>query len=84
MDGPQACHAAGGVRVVIIDQDRETFRRMHEVPTTVRRVADAGIPGLESDEEVAEALERLHNILAGSRGCITLCPSSSRGRLSRL
>jgi hypothetical protein len=31
MDGPQACHAAGGVGVVIIDQDRETFRRMHEI-----------------------------------------------------
>jgi hypothetical protein len=42
---------------------------MHEVATTVARVfADAGISGLESEEEVIEALGRLHNILAELAG----------------
>ena len=76
-------NAAGGVGVVIIDQ----VPRRSDSSTRCRpgsgAFADAGIPGLESDEEVTEALGRLHNILAELAGLYHACSWLSRARRSR-
>jgi Caulimovirus viroplasmin len=62
-------NAAGGVGVVVLEQGMGDAGVIHEVSTTVAEVlAHAGIPGLESGEAVAEALGRLHNILAEMTG----------------
>ncbi len=58
-------NAAGGVGVVVIEQDAKTARVRHEVATSVAEVfADGTIRDLESERAVAAALRRLHNILA--------------------
>lgn len=60
-------NALGGVGVVIVrvgEQSNEP-QVIHEIATSAGQVFNAvGIPGLESDREVDDALGRLHNILA--------------------
>jgi hypothetical protein len=62
-------NAVGGVGIVVLEQGPDSVRLMHEVSTTVSRVfAGTGTPGLESEDEVAAALAKLHNILAELAG----------------
>lgn len=58
-------NAAGGVGVAILDMGPDAYRVLHEIATSVSAVfVGNGVPGLESEQQVGDALGRLHNILA--------------------
>ncbi|MEX0756082.1 MAG: ribonuclease H family protein [Actinomycetota bacterium] len=73
-------NAAGGVGIVIVDQDAHGEATSQETSTTVQEILkDSGIPGLRTSREVDKALGDLHNILSEMSGFYAVLKDAVQG-----
>lgn len=72
-------NAAGGVGIVIVEQDANDEASLQESSATVQEILKySGIPGLRTRTEVEKALGDLHNILSEMSGLYALLKEAIR------